>query len=190
MIQDLRNITADKIPIGIVKSSHGLKGEVKIKLYTNYLSVLESETDFLLYNRDKKRHLIVQIEQIKPAGHNLIIHFEGFKSIEDAEKIAGFEMYLPLDELPEVGEDGYYFYQLLDCETVDEHDQVIGRVVDIIETGSADVLSVFPDGVDPEDEPEKEIMIPVVQDFIIHIDKQKKRIKVRLPVYHQRNGQA
>lgn len=188
MIQDLRSITADKIPIGIVKSSHGLKGEVKVKVYTNYLSVFESDRDFLLYNRDKKRHLIVQMEQIKPAGHNLIILFKGFKCIEDAEKIAGFEIYLPLDQLPEVGEDGYYFYQLLNCEVADEQDRVIGRVVDVIETGSADVLSVYPDGVDLEEEPEKEIMIPVVQDFIVHIDKQRKRIKVRLPVYHQRNG--
>ncbi|HPF16921.1 MAG TPA: ribosome maturation factor RimM [Thermotogota bacterium] len=190
MIQDLRNITADKIPIGIVKSSHGLMGEVKVKEYTNYLSVFDKETDFLLYNRDKKRHLIVQIEQIKPAGHNLIIHFKGFKSIEDAEKIAGFEIYLPLDRLPEIGEDGYYFYQLLDCEVVDEQNLLIGRVIDVIETGSADVLSIAPNGVDIEDEPEKEIMIPVVQDFVIHIDKQKKRITVRLPVYHQRNGQT
>ena len=187
MIQDLRSITSDKIAIGIVKSSHGLKGEVKVKVFTNYLTVFERETDYLLYNSEKKRHLIVRMETIKQSGKNLIIQFEGFNSIEDANKIAGFEIYIFLDQLPEREENGYYFYQLFDCEVIDENDQPVGRVFDIIETGGADVLSIYPDDCDREQEPEREQMIPVVSDFIIRIDKQKKLIKVRLPKYHQRN---
>jgi len=189
MIQDLRNITSDKIAIGIVKSAHGLKGEVKIKVFTNYLSVFESGLDYLLYNQDKKRHLIAQIDTIKNSGKHLIVHFEGFESIEDANKISGFEIFISLNQLPEIGEDEYYFYQLLGNEVVDENDRPIGRVVDIIETGSSDVLSVFPEDCDQEQEPEKEIMIPIVQDYIITLDKNKKLIKVRLPKYHKGNVQ-
>ncbi|MFP4461998.1 MAG: ribosome maturation factor RimM [Thermotogota bacterium] len=190
MIYDLRSITSDKIAIGIVKTSHGLKGEVKVKVYTNYLTVFEREMEYLLYNNDKKRHLFARINTIKNSGKYLIIHFEGFESMEDANKVAGFEIFISLDQLPDVGEDGYYFYQLLDSEVIDEHDHHLGRVVDIIETGSSDVLSVFPEGCDVELEPEKEIMIPVVQDFIIMLDKQSKLIKVRLPKYYKRNVQS
>jgi 16S rRNA processing protein RimM len=92
-----------------------------------------------------------------------------------------------LEQLPEIGEDGYYFYQLLDSQVIDENDQLIGRVVDIIETGSSDVLSVFPEDCDQEQEPEKEIMIPIVQDFIVRLDKENKRIKVRIPKYYKGN---
>ena len=187
MITDLRSITSDKIAIGIIKSSHGLKGEVKVKVYTNYLSVFERDIDYLLYNSDKKRHLIVKMHTIKNSGKHLIIHFEGFNSIEDANKIAGFEIYTALDQLPENDEDGYYYYQLYDCEVIDEDDHPVGRVVDVIETGGSDVLSIFPENCDGEEESEKEIMIPVVRDFIIHLDKERKIIKVRLPKYHQRN---
>src|SRR6056297_2921669 len=134
MIQDLRSITSDKIAIGIVKSSHGLKGEVKVKVFTNYLTVFERETDYLLYNKEKKRHLIVRIDHIKQSGKNLIIQFEGFYTIEDANKIAGFEIYIFLDQLPEMQGDGYYFYQLLDCKVIDENGQLVGQVKDIIET--------------------------------------------------------
>lgn len=190
MIQDLRSITADKIAIGIVKSSHGLKGEVKVKPYTNYLSVFEREMDYLLYNSDKKRHLIARIDTIKNSGKHLIIHFQGFESIEDANKVAAFEIFISLDQLPDIGEDEYYFYQLLDSDVIDENDKPLGRVVDVIETGGSDVLSVFPVECDNEQEPEREIMIPIVQDFIIKLDKQKKLIKVRLPKYHKRNVQS
>lgn len=189
MIHDLRSITTDKIAIGIVKTSHGLKGEVKVKVYTNYLMVFERGMDYLLYNTDKKRHLIAKIDTIKNSGKHLIVKFEGFETIEDANKISGFEIYISLDQLPDVGEDGYYFYQLLGCQVVDEGDHLIGHVVDIIETGSSDVLSVFPEDCDQEQEPEKEIMIPVVQDFIINLDKEKKLIKVRIPKYYKGNVQ-
>ncbi len=187
MIQDLRSITSDKIAIGIVKSPHGLKGEVKVKVYTNYLSVFERGMDYLLYNNDKKRHLIAQIDTIKNSGKHLLVHFRGFESIEDANKISGFEIYISLNQLPEIEEDEYYFYQLLGSDVVDENDRPVGQVVDIIETGSSDVLSVFPEDYDQEQEPEKEIMIPIVQDFIIKLDKKKKLIKVRLPKYHKGN---
>ena len=89
--------------------------------------------------------------------------------------------------MPEIEEDEYYFYQLLGSDVVDENDRPVGQVVDIIETGSSDVLSVFPEDYDQEQEPEKEIMIPIVQDFIIKLDKKKKLIKVRLPKYHKGN---
>jgi len=190
MIQDLRSIISDKIAIGIVKSSHGLKGEVKVKVYTNYLSVFEREMDYLLYNSDKKRHLIARIDTIKNSGKHLIIHFQGFESIEDANKVSGFEIFISLDLLPEVEEDGYYFYQLLGCDVIDENDKPVGRVIDVIETGGSDVLSVFPDEYDYEQEPEREVMIPVVRDYIIKLDKLRKLIKVRLPIYHKRNVQS
>jgi len=183
MINDLRDITSDKIAIGIVKSSHGLAGEVKVKAYTNYLSVFESDEDYLLYNKDKKRHLIAGMETIKKAGKNLIIKFDGFKSIEDANRISGFEIYVDLSRLPEIDEDQYYFYQLLDCLVVDENEKTVGRVLDIIETGSADVLSIFPEDADPDEDKNKEIMIPIIDQFILKINKEKKIIKVKLPKY-------
>ncbi|MEA1883796.1 MAG: ribosome maturation factor RimM [Thermotogota bacterium] len=189
MIHDLRSITSDKIAIGIVKSSHGLKGEVKVKAYTNYTTVFESGMEYLLYNSERKRHLIAKADTIKNSGKHLIVRFEGFESIEDAKKISGFEIYISLEQLPEIEEDGYYFYQLLDSQVIDENDHLIGRVVDIIETGSSDVLSVFPEDYDQEQEPEKEIMIPIVRDFIVWLDKEKKQIKVRIPKYYKGNVQ-
>jgi ribosomal 30S subunit maturation factor RimM len=46
---------------------------------------------------------------------------------------------------------------------------------------------VFPEDCDQEQEPEKEIMIPIVQDFIVRLDKENKRIKVRIPKYYKGN---
>ncbi len=183
MINDLRDITSDKIAIGIIKTSHGLAGEVKVKAYTNYLSVFESNDDYLLYNREKKRHLIACMKTIKNAGKNLIIKFDGFKSIEDANRIRGYEIYVDLNRLPDTDEDQYYFYQLLGCVIIDENERTVGRVYDVLETGSADVLSIFPEDADPNEDRKKEILIPVIDQFVLDINKEKKIIKVKLPKY-------
>jgi 16S rRNA processing protein RimM len=125
----------------------------------------------------------VKVNTIKPAGKRLIVHFDGFDNIEAASRVSGFEIFIDLEKLPDQGENGYYFYQLLGCKVIDETGTELGKVLDVQETGSADVLCVFPEDADPEEDRDQEIMIPVIKDFVKEIDKMNKVIHVIKPVY-------
>jgi 16S rRNA processing protein RimM len=183
MINELEQIASNKIAIGRVVTSHGLKGEVKVKLYTNYDDVFAEGEKYLLFNAEKRRHLLVKVDTIKDAGKRLIVHFDGFDNVEAANRIGGFEIFINLEDLPDRGEGTYYFYQLMGCSVIDETGTEMGEVVDVQETGSADVLCIFPRGADREEDRDQEVMIPVVRDFVREIDKKNKIIYVNRPVY-------
>ncbi|HOO32009.1 MAG TPA: ribosome maturation factor RimM [Thermotogota bacterium] len=183
MINELGNITSNKIAIGRIATAHGLKGEVKVKPYTNYDDVFVAGAMYLIFNPEKRRHLLVKVDKIKDAGKHLIVHFDGFDNIEAASRISGFEIFIDLEKLPDRGEDTYYFYQLMGCTVIDETGTELGKVFDVQETGSADVLCIFPEGADPEEDRDQEIMIPVVRDYVTKIDKVNKVIHVIAPIY-------
>jgi 16S rRNA processing protein RimM len=183
MINELGNIKSNKIAIGRVATTHGLNGEVKVKPYTNYDDVFVEGEKYLLFNSEKRRHLLAKVKTIKDAGKRLIVHFEGFDTIEAANRISGFEIFIDLENLPDRGEDTYYFYQLMGCTVIDETGAEVGKVVDVQETGSADVLSIFPADADPDEDRELEVMIPVIKDFVTKIDKVKKVIHIIRPKY-------
>lgn len=188
MINELGNITSNKIAIGRIATTHGLKGEVKVKPYTNYDDVFVEGETYLLFNSEKRRHLLVKVETIKDAGKRLIVHFDGFDNIEAANRVSGFEIFIDLEKLPDRGEDAYYFYQLMGCRVFDETGAEVGKVVDVQETGSADVLCIFPEDADPEEDRELEVMIPVIKDFVRKIDKESKVIHVIRPKYTSSDG--
>jgi 16S rRNA processing protein RimM len=130
----------------------------------------------------------VKVETIKDAGKRLIVHFDGFDNIEAANRVSGFEIFIDLEKLPDRGEDTYYFYQLMGCRVFDETGAEVGKVVDVQETGSADVLCIFPEDADPEEDRELEVMIPVIKDFVRKIDKESKVIHVIRPKYTSSDG--
>ena len=77
------------------------------------------------------------------------------------------------DELQELDEDEVYFYQLLDCQVVDEEENELGKVVEIIETLAHDTLRV-------RNAEGKEVLIPYVDAFIVDTDIELKKIVVHV----------
>jgi len=178
MIESIEGILKDSVSVGRIVSSQGLQGNVKVKIYTNHFDIFQKGKTYFLFNKERKRHFVMELDFLSRNGNRLTAHFNGCKDIEDARKLADFEIYINLNELPELAQGQYYFYQILDCEVFDENATSIGIVKDIIETGSADVISVFPSNSGKDSDSEKEIMIPMASEFIKRIDLKEKVIEV------------
>lgn len=178
MIESVEEILKDSVSVGKIVSSQGLLGNVKVKIFTNHFDIFQKGKTYFLFNKERKRHFVMELDFLSRNGNRLTAHFNGCKDIEDARKLADFEIYINLNELPELTEGQYYFYQIFDCEVFDEDGASIGMVKDIIETGSADVISVFPVETGKDSEPEKEILIPLASEFIKRLDLKEKVIEV------------
>jgi len=161
---------------------------VKVKPYTNYMDVFCEGEEYLLYNNRRRRHLISTVASIRQAGKHLLVRFEGYTGIEEARRLKGFEIFVHLDRLPQTGENEYYFYQVIDSEVYDDAGNYLGKVREVEKTGSANVLSIFPDNADPYEEREQEILIPMVKEYIVDFDKDKKKIVVKKPDYYSGSG--
>ncbi len=182
MIHSLKEVLDSSIEIGKIVGTHGLDGEVKIKLYANY-DVMEVDHSYMAFNSSRRRSLLLRAVNIKSRGDKLIVRFDGFDSIEDARKLKDFELFMNLDELPELKNGEYYFYQILNSRVYNENGDLLGVVMDIIETGSADVVSVFPEGSDIQEDKDAELLIPLTKEYLRELDPLGKKITVRLPKY-------
>ncbi len=147
-----------KIPVGRIVSVHGLKGEVKFRYYN------ESEEDFYRYaslfaSRDGKE-IELRPAQLRFRKGAFFLKFEGFDTIEDTSFLLQQELYVREEDLPPLGDDEYFDYQLVGLPVINEQKKVLGRVDRVLHTRGGDILSVSGD---------KELLVPMVEDMILKI---------------------
>jgi 16S rRNA processing protein RimM len=116
----------------------------------------------------------MEVERTWIHGDRVIFKFKGVDSISDAERLAGADVLIPLDERPATPEGEYYQSDLLGCQVVDQTGRVLGTVQDWLETGGVPLLEIrTQDG--------KELLIPFVKSMLTNIDLEHRRIEVSLP---------
>jgi 16S rRNA processing protein RimM len=116
----------------------------------------------------------MEVERTWMHGDQLIFKFKGVDTISDAERLAGADVSIPMDQRAEIPEGEYFQSDLVGCEVVDAKGRSLGVVSDFQETGGAPLLEVkTPDG--------RELLIPFAKSICTQIDVQARRIQVQLP---------
>jgi len=126
--------------MGKITSVYGVKGWVKVFSYTqpkiNITAYKEWILDF------DGRHKTVRVSQCKPHKNGFVAQVEGVNDRDAAESICNALIKVPIDELPELEDGEYYWYQLQGLIVKLADGSVLGKVHHLIETGSNDVLVV------------------------------------------------
>ncbi|MCX8022589.1 MAG: ribosome maturation factor RimM [Syntrophorhabdaceae bacterium] len=156
------------VPIGRITSAHGVKGEVKFYYYNEKKEVFYSYTSFFI----QKDGLWFELKPVskRPYKNVFIIKFKGLERLEDVESLIKNELYVRKKDLPKLDEDEYYVYELVGMEVFDEDGEKIGTVSGIIRTGSNDCLDI---------KGHKDILVPMVEEYIISIDRKHSRVIIR-----------
>ncbi len=159
------------VNIGTVTGTHHLLGSVKIN------SIFE-ETDLIigekvLLEKDGKRKILT-IKNIRKLNEKkLLADFEEIQNIEAAKELNGFQIKIRRELLPEKREDGFYIKDLLGVEAFSGNEK-IGDIVDVMETAAHNIL-IIEDVLN-----KKEIMVPLVDEFVKKIDFKSNRIEIEL----------
>jgi 16S rRNA processing protein RimM len=101
-----------------------------------------------------------------------ILRLSSVTSVDDAESLRGRLLTLPESELAPLAEDEFYSYQLIGLEVVDLDGTHLGKVVELIATGSNDVYVV--------NGPCGELLLPAIDDVILEVDLPGGRMLVSL----------
>ncbi len=117
-------------------------------------------------------------------GGQAIFHFATSNSVDDAKKLVGCEVRIPLAERAELPEGSYYISDLVGCEVVETNGEKVGVVADVEVNGEAvqgtPVLTVEVDAARAA-AIGAEIMVPLAQDICLNVDLIARRIEVNLP---------
>lgn len=113
----------------------------------------------------------IRLNGLKTHGDGIVVAFDGVADRSDAEALKGQFVAVAREQLPETGDDEYYWADLVGLEVFNEADERLGVVAGLIETGANDVLRVLADdGV--------ERLLPFVDAVVLAVDLAERRIRV------------
>ncbi len=157
---------------GTVVGVHGLRGELKVAPHTPASDSLISARSIFLRDRNGAIELYVP-QRSAPHKGNLLLRLEGVESVEQARMLVGFSVLMQQVDLPQLPVGRYYWHQLQGLAVFDRQRGDIGFLQGIFSTAAHDIYEV--------NGPFGEVLIPVVDQFIIEVDLDGKRIQVDLP---------
>jgi len=166
--------------LGKILKTYGNKGQVLVHLDVDDTENYDELQSVYLDLHGERIPFFIDSLELKH-NKNAVVHFQEVETIEDAEIYVGLELYLPIAQLPPLNEDQFYYHEVKGFTVIDERHGQLGIVDDILELPHQSLLQVMHDG--------KEVLIPIVDEVILEIDRKKRLLFVRTPeglleIYH------
>jgi 16S rRNA processing protein RimM len=158
----------EKIRLGKVVNSVGLKGELKIFPYTDYKEKFE-EVAYIILDE-----VSFSIENVRYVKSMAILKLSGINDRNAAEKYKDKDVFIFLKDAPPLPEGSFYVKDLKGLIAVDEEGVTVGRLSDVLINSSQDIYMI-----EPEDGG-KAFPVPAVEEFIKKIDLEKGQICIKL----------
>ena len=161
----------DLFAVAKILTPHGVRGEVKLLPLTDFPHRF-AQTEFLLLADRTKLYF----ESVRMQKNAILVKIRGFDTPEDWIPLRNKELFVTEDALMPLPAGQYYIHQIVGLEVVDEQEQVLGRVTDVLQTGSNDVYVVKSmDG--------KELLLAAIDSVVKDIDIAAGRMRVLIPEY-------
>lgn len=161
----------DLLQVGIITSTHGVRGEVKVYPTTDDPRRFRRLKEVVLDTGREKLNL--EIEGVKFFKQCVILKFKGLDNINDIEKYRQKSLYVTRKNAVRLQRDEYFIADLIGLKVQDEDGKELGTVKDVIETGANDVYEVeMADG--------KSLLLPAIKQCILNVDVENGTMQVHV----------
>lgn len=161
----------DLLQVGIITSTHGVRGEVKVYPTTDDPRRFRRLKEVVLDTGREKLNL--EIEGVKFFKQFVILKFKGLDNINDIEKYRQKSLYVTRKNAVRLQRDEYFIADLIGLKVQDEDGTELGTVKDVIETGANDVYEVeMADG--------KSLLLPAIKQCILNVDVENGMMQVHV----------
>lgn len=161
----------DLLQVGVITTTHGIRGEVKVYPTTDDAHRFEDLVSVLL---DTGKELCeLEIEKVKYFKQYVILKFRDVDNINDIEPYKGKSLYVTREFAVPLEENEYYIADLIGMEVSLEDGTPFGILKDVMETGANDVYVI-------KTEDGKEVLIPAIKDCIREVDVENGKMTIHL----------
>ena len=158
--------------LGKIVKKYSFKGEVLVKLDTDQPDIYNNLDAVFIELKNNLIPFFIEKAQLHKS-QLLRIKFEDVITEEDADAIMKSELYLPLELLPKLDGNKFYFHEVIGFAVKDVNFGYVGIIKSINDSTSQTLFEIDRDGV--------EILIPLNDDFIKKLDRDNKTIIVETP---------
>lgn len=155
------------ILIGKIINTFGIKGELKVISYTDFVAERFSKGSKVYLGEE---HLPFVVKSCREHKGHLLLLFEAYEDINLVEKYKEYEIYKAIEDIEPL-KDGYFFRDLKDLDVYVEEEH-IGKVLKVEEGISANNLRIL------KNSDHKEYLVPFLPVFVENVDLEHKKIQI------------
>lgn len=156
------------LSVGFLRRPHGVKGEIIMDLHTDFPERMKKGRKVFI----GEDHKPMTLTNVRPHQAGLLVKFEDVDTPEDAGLYRNQWVYVQTKDVP-LPEGRHYKHELLGLKVVNEADNLLGELVEILETGANDVYVV-------RDDAGKEILLPNIPSVILDLDIGARTMRIHL----------
>ncbi len=161
----------DYFEIGYILKPHGLNGGVNIRMDADDPMKYKGMESVIVKIGINLVPFFIASLQIN--GNKGILQLEDVNTKEAADELKSCPLLLPLDQLPKLNGDQFYYHDVIGYKVIDHGKDELGIIDNIFTEGNQDLISMTYKG--------KEVLIPVNDEIVSHAVHSKKEVHVILP---------
>lgn len=163
------------LAVGLIVGAHGMRGELKVELLTDEPDRF-GKLERVFLGPEDEEPVPWMLEGYRLHKGRALLRIQGCSDRPTAQALRGNVVQVPFEEAIPLDEDEYFEHQILDLDVLTESGEHLGKVVEIIHTGSNDVYVVQDAGTRS-----RQILIPAIEEVVLLVDLEAQRLVVELP---------
>lgn len=167
------HIPDEHLAVGVIVGVHGLRGEVKVELHTDFPERFQAGVELFL----GETLIPFRIESARPHKNHMLIRFDQIRNREAAEELRNQWIFVHEEQAVELDEDTFWVHDIIGLNVRTEENLLLGTVTDVLFTGANEVYLVEPEGTINNG---REILLPAIADVIQSVDLEAGELIVRL----------
>lgn len=160
-----------RLEVGQIVNTFGIKGEVKVKPFTNDISRFDDLEK--VYIKTRKDEKIYKVENARYHKNMVLLKLEGINNPEQAEMLRNTFLEIDREDAIPLEEGTYFIADLIGLEVYTDEEKMLGKVEEIYNAGANDIYVI-------KDELGKQILLPGIDEVIKEVDFERNKIIVHL----------
>ena len=128
----------ERVCVGAIAGSFGVKGEVRLKSFCATPEAIATYGPLSTETGDREW----QVDLTRPIKNGFAARLSGVRSKEAADALRGTRLYAPREKLPDLPDDEFYHTDLIGLAVKDTGGADLGRVKAVLNHGASDLLEV------------------------------------------------
>ncbi len=161
----------DSFYFGKVIKTHGIKGEISIRIDADTPLTYRNISFFFLKIRNGLVPFFIQKLNIQ--HDKAIVKLQDLDTIEKAAELSGLDIFLPLEMLPKLKGNKFYYHEVPDFKVVDSKFGLVGTIEKVLEYPGQAIFQILNNG--------REVLIPIRDELIEKVDRRSKTVFITAP---------
>ena len=171
MFRFKRSYMEQLLQVGVISSTHGIRGEVKVFPTTDDVKRFKKLKKVILDTG--RENLPLEVESVKFFKQFAIVKFKGIDNINDIEKYKGKSLLVDRENAVKLRKDEYFIADMIGLQVYTEDGEAFGVLKDVLETGANDVYII-------DSQKHGEVLVPAIKQCILDVDIEGQKMTIHL----------